>query len=65
MANGAVVAYVMDSRERYGGGGISIRDYDPAWPAMVEQERVRLLCILLHDATDATARRPMPRPQFS
>jgi GrpB-like predicted nucleotidyltransferase (UPF0157 family) len=28
--------------ERYGGGPIVVRDYDPRWPAMFEQERTRL-----------------------
>lgn len=28
--------------ERYGGGPIVVADYDPAWPAMFEQERTRL-----------------------
>jgi GrpB-like predicted nucleotidyltransferase (UPF0157 family) len=29
--------------ERYGGGVIVVRDYDPAWPAMFDKERTRLL----------------------
>jgi GrpB-like predicted nucleotidyltransferase (UPF0157 family) len=28
--------------ERYGGGQITISDYDPTWPAQFEQERTRL-----------------------
>jgi GrpB-like predicted nucleotidyltransferase (UPF0157 family) len=28
--------------ERYGGGAISVSDYDPAWPEMFEQERANL-----------------------
>ena len=28
--------------ERYGGGAIVVRDYDPAWPEMFEQERTDL-----------------------
>jgi GrpB-like predicted nucleotidyltransferase (UPF0157 family) len=32
--------------ERYGGGAISISDYDPAWPEMFEQERERLQSVL-------------------
>jgi GrpB-like predicted nucleotidyltransferase (UPF0157 family) len=28
--------------ERYGGGAIVVADYDPAWPAMFEQERAKL-----------------------
>lgn len=28
--------------ERYGGGQITISDYDPTWPAQFEQERMRL-----------------------
>ena len=28
--------------ERYGGGPIIVTDYDPAWPAMFEQERAKL-----------------------
>lgn len=28
--------------ERYGGGLIVVADYDPAWPAMFEQERAKL-----------------------
>jgi GrpB-like predicted nucleotidyltransferase (UPF0157 family) len=29
--------------ERYGGGPIVVHDYDPAWPAMFDEERTRLL----------------------
>jgi GrpB-like predicted nucleotidyltransferase (UPF0157 family) len=29
--------------ERYGAGAIVIRDYDPAWPTMFEEERRRIL----------------------
>lgn len=32
----------MAGTERYGGGPIVVCDYDPAWPAMFERERVRL-----------------------
>jgi GrpB-like predicted nucleotidyltransferase (UPF0157 family) len=32
--------------ERYGGGPIVIVAYDPAWPALFEQERARLAAIL-------------------
>nr|WP_281352918.1 GrpB family protein [Mesorhizobium camelthorni] len=32
--------------ERYGGGVISVSDYDPAWPAMFKQERARLQSVL-------------------
>jgi GrpB-like predicted nucleotidyltransferase (UPF0157 family) len=32
----------MTSPERYGGGTIIIRDYDPAWPAMFAEERRRI-----------------------
>lgn len=29
--------------ERYGGGAIVVRDYDPAWPVLFDEERTRLL----------------------
>ena len=29
--------------ERYGGGDIVVREYDPRWPAMFEEERLRLV----------------------
>jgi GrpB-like predicted nucleotidyltransferase (UPF0157 family) len=32
--------------ERYGGGPIVIAAYDPAWPALFEQERAKLAAIL-------------------
>lgn len=32
--------------ERYGGGAISVVDYDPAWPEMFEQERANLKSML-------------------
>jgi GrpB-like predicted nucleotidyltransferase (UPF0157 family) len=32
--------------ERYGAGAIVVADYDPAWPAMFEQERARLSAAL-------------------
>jgi GrpB-like predicted nucleotidyltransferase (UPF0157 family) len=32
--------------ERYGGGRIVVRDYDPTWPAMFEQERERVHGVL-------------------
>jgi GrpB-like predicted nucleotidyltransferase (UPF0157 family) len=32
----------MTGVERYGGGPITISDYDPTWPAQFEQERKRL-----------------------
>jgi GrpB-like predicted nucleotidyltransferase (UPF0157 family) len=28
--------------ERYGGGPIEVRDYDPAWPALFERERTQV-----------------------
>jgi len=35
-------AAVVGEMERYGGGPIVIRDYDPTWPAEFERERARL-----------------------
>ena len=32
--------------ERYGGGLIVVTDYNPAWPAMFEQERTKLATAL-------------------
>jgi GrpB-like predicted nucleotidyltransferase (UPF0157 family) len=32
--------------ERYGGGRIVVTDYNPAWPAMFEQERAKLVTAL-------------------
>jgi GrpB-like predicted nucleotidyltransferase (UPF0157 family) len=32
--------------ERYGGGAIVVREYDPAWPAMFEEERTHLRRVL-------------------
>jgi GrpB-like predicted nucleotidyltransferase (UPF0157 family) len=32
--------------ERYGGGAIVVTDYDPAWPAMFEQERAIIAAAL-------------------
>ena len=32
--------------ERYGGGAIVVREYDPAWPEMFEQERAHLYRVL-------------------
>jgi len=32
----------MTGVERYGGGRITISDYDPTWPAQFEQERTRI-----------------------
>jgi GrpB-like predicted nucleotidyltransferase (UPF0157 family) len=32
--------------ERYGGGAISVSDYDPAWPEMFKQERANLQSVL-------------------
>jgi GrpB-like predicted nucleotidyltransferase (UPF0157 family) len=32
--------------ERYGGGTIVVTDYDPAWPAMFEQERANIAAAL-------------------
>jgi len=36
----------MASVERYGGGRVVVCDYDPAWPALFEQERTRLQHVL-------------------
>ena len=36
----------MARRERYGGGQILVSDPDPVWPAMFEQERVRIQAAL-------------------
>ena len=32
--------------ERYGGGAIVVTDYDPAWPAMFEEERANIAAAL-------------------
>jgi GrpB-like predicted nucleotidyltransferase (UPF0157 family) len=36
----------MRQAERYGGGPITIQDYNPAWPALFEEERTRLQATL-------------------
>jgi GrpB-like predicted nucleotidyltransferase (UPF0157 family) len=36
----------MTSMERYGGGRIIVRAYDPMWPAMFDEERARLQDVL-------------------
>lgn len=32
--------------ERYGGGAIEVRDYDPNWPVLFEEERTRLQFVI-------------------
>jgi GrpB-like predicted nucleotidyltransferase (UPF0157 family) len=41
-----VLACLMVDVERYGGGRIVLSDYDPAWPKLFEQERVRVADML-------------------
>ncbi|WP_245477808.1 GrpB family protein [Bradyrhizobium guangxiense] len=32
--------------ERYGAGAIEVRDYDPNWPVLFEEERIRLQFVI-------------------